>query len=207
MTPDEVLAALIATLRDLMIWLTAEGIPHVIIGGVAASLLGRPRATRDVDVVILAGDTDLESLLNSSREYGFTPGRPDAVRFAATSRVLQIQHESDGIGVDISLGILPFEEEMIARSVRVRIQDIEIPLARAEDLIVMKTLAFRPGDVTDIESLLDVNPRVDMRRVRRWVGRLAEALEEPEIAERLETLLAMRRGRRAPRKTKRRRKR
>jgi hypothetical protein len=48
-------------LRDLTSWCAAEGVPVVVIGGVAASLQARPRLTRDVEgaLVPLARPEDL----------------------------------------------------------------------------------------------------------------------------------------------------
>jgi hypothetical protein len=51
-SPD--LTPLLAVLRDLMAWVKAGKVQGVVIGGLAASLLGRPRLTRDVDMLVLA---------------------------------------------------------------------------------------------------------------------------------------------------------
>jgi hypothetical protein len=40
-------------LRDLLAWWKQARVRGMIIGGLAVSLLGRPRTTRDVDAVIL----------------------------------------------------------------------------------------------------------------------------------------------------------
>ena len=45
-------AILLAVLSDLMAWLQAGEAPRVVIGGLAASLLGHPRLTRDVGVFV-----------------------------------------------------------------------------------------------------------------------------------------------------------
>lgn len=63
MSKTESLAPLLAALRDLVAWLQAERVPGVVIGGVAASLLGRPRVTRDVDAVVLLDDARWEGFL------------------------------------------------------------------------------------------------------------------------------------------------
>lgn len=52
MAESDTLAPLINALRDLMNWFETEHISGMVIGGVAASLLGRPRITRDVDILI-----------------------------------------------------------------------------------------------------------------------------------------------------------
>lgn len=192
MTPDETLAALTATLRDLATWLNANSLRHVVIGGVAAALQGKPRITNDVDAIVLGGNREIETLLSTAPLHGFSPRIPDAAEFARKNRILLLVHEPDGIELDLSLGTFPFEEEIVARAGKWRVQDIEVLLATPEDLIVLKTLAFRAIDVRDIESLLDANPNIDLRRVRRWVRSMAEGLEMPEITERLDEILRKR---------------
>jgi len=44
------LTPLLAVLRDLVAWLEYGKVPGVVIGGLAASLLGRPRLTQDVEL-------------------------------------------------------------------------------------------------------------------------------------------------------------
>ncbi len=48
-TGDGNRCALRVALADLMAWLDAPKIPSMVIGGVAASVSGRPRLTQDVD--------------------------------------------------------------------------------------------------------------------------------------------------------------
>ena len=43
--------ALVAALRDLLLWFEAARVRGIVIGGVAVSLLARPRATLDVDAL------------------------------------------------------------------------------------------------------------------------------------------------------------
>jgi len=52
MSEIKVLAPLLAVLADLIAWLKAEEVAGVVIGGLAASLLGRPRLTRAVWVEV-----------------------------------------------------------------------------------------------------------------------------------------------------------
>lgn len=192
MNPHEMLAALTATLRDLAAWLAAHDLKYAVIGGVAASLHGKPRITTDVDAVVLGGNREIDTLLASAARFGFSPRLPDPAEFARQNRILPLVHTADGIELDLSLGVFPFEEELIATATRHRLQGVDVPIARPEHLIVMKTLAFRAVDVRDIEALLDANPEVDLGHVREWVRMMAEGLEMPEIAERLDELLRKR---------------
>ncbi|MBK6599137.1 MAG: hypothetical protein IPG25_15175 [Proteobacteria bacterium] len=51
-------ASLQAALADLAAWLDGAQIPATIIGGIAASILGRPRLTRDIDALALLAEAD-----------------------------------------------------------------------------------------------------------------------------------------------------
>ncbi|MBI2941072.1 MAG: nucleotidyltransferase [Chloroflexi bacterium] len=190
MAEREALAPLLAALRDLVAWLKATGVPGMVIGGVAAAFLGRPRVTRDVDAVVLLDAERWEEFLARGAEFGFAARRPDALAFARRAGVLLVRHEPSAIDVDIAFGALPFEREAVARAGTVKVGDVDIPLPTPEDLIVMKAVAHRPRDVADIEAILDVHPNVDLRRVRRWVRSMAAVLEMPEIARDLETIVA-----------------
>jgi len=193
---EEALAPLLAALRDLVAWLQATHVPGAIIGGVAASLLGRPRVTRDIDAVVLLDEKDWVPFLGTGMQLGFVPRLSDPLGFAHTARVLLVRHESSGIDIDIAFGALPFEEEAIRRAVWRDIGGISLPLPVPEDLIIMKAVAHRPRDMADIESILDAHPKLDRRRVRRWVHEFSTALDIPEILQDLNALLVQRKNRR-----------
>jgi hypothetical protein len=181
---------LLKAMGDLFAWLRAAGIPVVVIGGVAASLQSKPRLTRDVDAVVLLGDSSMEDLVSAGSRFGIFPRIPDVLRFAQRNRILLLIHEPSSVELDVSLGIMPFEEEMIARAGLVVVKGLSIPLASPEDLVIMKSLAMRDVDARDIDSLLGTHPRLDKARIRHWVRQFAEVMEMPEIVDRLELHLA-----------------
>ena len=185
----EPLAPLLAALGDLVAWLQAGKVPGVVIGGVAASLLGRPRVTRDVDALVMLDEAQWLRFLTLGQRSGFAPRRPDVIEFAGKARVLLMQHTPSGIDVDIVFGALPFEEEAVANAVVVDVAGIRLPLPTPEDLVIMKAVAHRPRDLGDIEAVLDAHPELDTKRIRRWVREFSMALGMPDLLSDLETLL------------------
>ena len=161
----------------------------VIIGGVAASVLGTPRFTADVDIVLLLSVNHLPKLLEVAAELGLVPRIADAEQFARRNRVLLLRHEESGISVDVSLGMLPFEEEVVARSSVHPIGNIELRLPTPEDLIILKAVAHRPKDLLDISEIFKSHPDLDRARIERWVQEFAAALEMPELWEDIAPLL------------------
>jgi len=197
------LTPLLAVLSDLVAWFTAEKVPGAVIGGVAASILGRPRLTRGVDALVLLQERRWPKFLRTGENYGFVPRGAEALAFARETRVLLLCHQKSGINADIVLGSLPFEREVVARATWVDLGGVVIPLPLPEDLIIMKAVAHRPRDLEDIQAVLAAHPKLNLRRVRHWVGEFAAALDMPGLQADLEALLAQRRQRQKSRQGKR----
>jgi len=166
-----------------------SGFQSVIIGGIAASLLGKPRFTADLDAVILASIEDIPALIDAAGEQGIVMRIVDAEAFAQKYRVLLLRHQTSGTNIDISLGVLPFENEMIARSQNIQIGSLYLRLPTPEDLIILKAVAHRTQDLADIEAVAASHPDLDKKRIQYWVEQFGEALELPELWEMIAPLL------------------
>jgi hypothetical protein len=162
----------------------------VIIGGAAVSILGRARFTEDVDAMFLLSNKDLPRLLAMAKEEGIEPRVDDAVDFARKNRVLLLKHTLTDTGIDISLGALPFEEEMVERSeLYVVDETLQLRLPTPEDLIIMKAIAHRPKDLEDIRTIADKYPNMDIERIKKWVKAFGEVLETPDLWDLVKSLL------------------
>jgi predicted nucleotidyltransferase len=195
MSKIETLVPLLGTLRDIVAWLKANRTQGLIIGGVAASILGRPRVTRDVDALVLLDEKDWNEFLSAGIEFGFVARVTGPLDFARKAKVLLVRHEPSGIDVDVTFGVLPFEREAITHAVWVNIKGVRLPLPTPEDLIIMKAVAHRPRDLADIESIIDAHPEINLRKIRRWVKEFSIAIEIPDILNDLEKILARRQER------------
>ena len=189
----EPLAPLLSALGDLARWLRIGPYRGIVIGGVAASLLGRPRITRDVDALVLIDESRWSEFIAAGARFGFAPRVPDLLAFARKGRVLLLRHEPSQIETDISLGALPFEEEAVVRAQSHELRGLALPLPSPEDLVIMKMVAHRPRDLGDIAGVVDAHPKLDWSRVRRWVRDFAAAMEMPELPAELEKLFPQRR--------------
>lgn len=70
-----------------------------------------------------------------------------------------------------------------------KVAGIALRIPEVEDLIIMKAVASRPKDMADIHNLLQLHPHADRARIRETVQAFAEALDSPELSDRLEPLL------------------
>jgi len=162
----------------------------VVIGGIAVSALGEARFTEDLDAMFLLSTKDIAQFLDGAKQEGIEPRIENAHEFAKKSRVLLLRHTVTDTSIDISLGIMPFEQEMVERSSIQEFDDsLRVRLPTPEDLIIMKAIAHRPKDFEDIRTLVDKYPALDHRRIEHWVKSFAQALEMPELWGQIEKIL------------------
>lgn len=180
--------ALIRAAADVQALCDAEGWRFCFIGGLALQRWGEPRETVDVDLTLLTGFRD-ESLFVATLLGAFEARIPDAETFARTNRVLLLK-SSSGVGLDIALGGLPFEESAVTRSsLFVYPPDVPLRTCSAEDLVVLKAFADRPKDWIDIEGIvIRQAPAMDWTYVDEQLGILAELKDSPELVDRLRRL-------------------
>lgn len=176
---------------ELQQFCDSRGWANCIIGGIAVQRWSEVRATRDVNLALLTGfgreEQFVDALLSAydSREL-------DAKTFALKRRVVLLTSRR-GIGIDISLAALPFEEEAIRRASLFPIAPgFELRTCSAEDLMVFKLFASRPIDVRDAEGIAVRNGEtLDWSYIETHLAPLVELKEAPEI---MQTLARIRAG-------------
>jgi hypothetical protein len=191
--PERILSSLLAALTDLVSWLDESNVPSMVIGGVAASVLGQPRLTQDVDALAILPEAGWAGLAAAAARHGIEPRVDNALDFARRSRVLLMRHVDSGINIDLTFGGLSFEEVAVRESVLHEIGGLRLRLPRVEDLLIMKAVARRPKDMQDIEALLAAHPEADIDFVRQWISEFAAAISVPDLLDDFDAIVARRR--------------
>jgi len=164
----------------------SQGWRFCFIGGLAVQRWGEPRETIDVDLTLLTGFGNEERFIQILLQH-FEGRIPDAAQFARDRRVLLLRSKK-GVGLDIALGALPFEELIVQRS-SIFLYPVETALrtCSAEDLIVLKAFAGRGQDWVDVERIIiRQTGNLDWEYIRAQLRPLAELKHAPEILDQLE---------------------
>jgi hypothetical protein len=74
------------------------------VGGIAVSLMGRPRFTANVDAVLWEVDDRLQEILGSLERQGFRARVENSIEIAKRSRVLLLE-DDHAVGVDLFLSL------------------------------------------------------------------------------------------------------
>ena len=159
-----------------------------IIGGLALQHWGEPRVTRDVDVTLLTGFGGEEPFVDAL--LGKYAARVDHAReFALERRVLLLQTPT-GVGLDVALAGLPFEQGVVRRAIMAPFtQTLSLRVCSADDLIVLKAFAGRTRDWADIETILSrQRGKLDWAFIWQELRPLCVLKEAPELLDQLERL-------------------
>jgi predicted nucleotidyltransferase len=156
-------------LRDIVGWLESRRLPFALVGGLAVSVRGEVRFTRDVDLVLSVGETDLDRIVRDLRAARYEIHALFEHEVARrTSLVRLVTREA--IHVDLLVASSGIEPEIVADATIVEIPGVGgVPVATAEDLLATKVLAMGPRrrqDLDDAIRLVLSNPDLDLERVR-----------------------------------------
>jgi hypothetical protein len=180
---------LLQVAADVQGFCDAQGWKFCFIGGLALQRWGEPRVTKDVDVTLWTAFGSEERYVDELLRH-FAPRVSDAKDFALVNRVLLLQ-SMGGIGIDVALGGLPYEELVVARATPFEfLPELSLLTCSAEDLIVLKAFADRGRDWDDIEGVALRQRSLDWDYVGSQLRPLVEAKDAPHILERLWQLRA-----------------
>ena len=82
---DNLLSTALASVCRL---LQQDDVERMVIGGLAASLMGRPRITNDIDLIILDLDDRVPEFIQKLKRFGIEPRVLGVEKFAVESRTL-----------------------------------------------------------------------------------------------------------------------
>jgi hypothetical protein len=165
-------------LGRLIGFLDQAGVPYMIAGSFASTYHGPPRATQDADLVIDPRPESLEMLLRLVTGAGLYV--PDRVAREALRQRGQFNVVDPATGWKADLIVRkdrPFSREEFARRASVRVLDIEVSMASAEDTILSKLeWARRYGSERQFQDAVGVirvsGPALDLNYLGRWAAEL-----------------------------------
>ena len=171
MTPDQVLA-------EVAFLLTSAGVPYMVTGSFASSMLGMPRSTRDLDIVVAPGSDQMEALISA-----FDPRSwyidSSVVRDAIDRKTMfNIIHLDSGWKVDfIVLKDRPWSRMEFSRRSPLLVAGNPIQFLSAEDSILSKLEWVRKGgslrQIEDAGMVLDIQgDALDFRYLEIWAQEL-----------------------------------
>lgn len=163
--------------------LSESGVDHALAGGLAVAVWARPRETAEIDLVI---DGHRESI-EAARTAGLACGLQETNRKLHAFRrvrLLRMTIPATSTRSAISVGFLlvprSLEDSILTRAEDRMVNGTEVPIASAEDTVLLELLKFDEQDRADIRAIsgeqhLDKRYLLRMARRLRVLGRLRRA--------------------------------
>ncbi|MCB9737866.1 MAG: hypothetical protein H6747_01285 [Deltaproteobacteria bacterium] len=146
--------------RPLYASLKRHAVDYIVIGGIAAIVHGVPRMTLDIDLLIRATPENAKALLDALLDAGLgTAAMLDAEELLAH----EITVFRDRLRVDVQTSSPGIRfEEVRPRALMLHIEDVEVPILAAADLLAAKEACNRPKDQQDLEALRQILGKSDV---------------------------------------------
>lgn len=146
---------LVDELHAIAAALTAAGIRHAVCGGVAVTVYGATRSTKDIDVLVAA--EDVSRVLDAVRPLGYLFAALPMTFDAGSPRERHLQRVSKIEGDEhLVLDLLLTEASfagMLDDRIEVRLPEGSLWVVSKHALVRMKRLAGRAQDLADLEKL------------------------------------------------------
>lgn len=153
---------------------SAAGVEHALAGGLAVAVWARPRATVDIDLVILGDADSIAAVRAAGTQLGLLQTNRRITKFRR-ARLLRMAIPPTTTRETISIDLLLVDDglakSVMSRASARRIGGIDVPVVSAEDLILLKLLRLSDQDRADIRAIAS-EQRLDKRYLHRWAKRL-----------------------------------
>ena len=159
--------------------LEASGTPYMLTGSLVSSLQGEPRATHDIDFVLVAGPTSAAALFAALTSVGGYLDRASIERAIERQSVFNLIDPDTGLKVDFwMLTNDPFDRSRWQRRQQESVLGRQIWVSSPEDTILAKLRWARLAGgsekhVTDAVRVYEVqHAKLDRQYLDRWVATL-----------------------------------
>jgi hypothetical protein len=145
--------------RDLLAEFAREKVSYAVIGGYAVGHHAKPRATKDLDLLVSPSGDNLERVGRALGQFGAAPNVVAAVKKLAPTEVVYLGVPPVRIDILRSADGIDDVDATLSRAVRATLGDLAVPILALDDLVANKRAAGRPQDLADVALLEKVRGR------------------------------------------------
>jgi len=138
--------------RDLLAEFDRAEVRFALLGGYAVAYYGRPRATKDLDLLVSGEGDNPQRVAQALDAFGAPPNVVAAARAQSDTEVVYLG--APPVRVDILRAVDGIDTEAaLERAVQVNLGELRISVVALDDLIANERAAGRPQDIADADAL------------------------------------------------------
>lgn len=153
MNPYSFSENLLVALKKLKLLLEKQKTPYMLIGGIAVALWGEPRATQDIDIVVLISKDRAFDFLKEANKYGFSYRKEETKHLLKANLLRLIWQKDFFLMVDLIIPDTEYQRIALKRRKRKKIGGEYLWFVSPEDLILHKLIAGRAIDIRDAQTI------------------------------------------------------
>jgi predicted nucleotidyltransferase len=167
--------SLIDDLLKVMDILKENQIDYALMGGLAFSLLIEPRATMDIDLVIMAKEIEMKNLIRKF-EFKFKSiiphEKPMIFNKIKIWRIVCKTNNHESI-IDFILADSEYLKNVLKRSIVINFKGYNLKIISLEDLIILKSISGGDQDKADLQKIsLISSEQIDLKYIKSWESKL-----------------------------------
>jgi hypothetical protein len=140
--------------EELFACLNAHGVKAVIVGAYAVAFHGKPRFTKDIDILVEPTGDNADRLLAALADFGFGSLGLTQDDFVAPGRIVQLGYPPNRVDLITAIDGVDFDSAWRGR-VAGRYGATDVLYLGRDELIHNKSASGRPQDLLDIAALRD----------------------------------------------------
>ena len=159
--------------------LDSAHIPYMVTGSVASSMQGQPRATHDIDLVVMLTKSSVDTLIESFHAPEFFLDKAGILNAIDESSMFNLVDEREGDKVDFwMLTDKPFDRSRFGRRKLENMMGVDVLISAPEDTILAKLKWSKESGgsekhFADALRVFEVQQELlDMQYLESWVGKL-----------------------------------
>ena len=149
--------------RDLLAAFVDSGVRFVLIGGYAVAFHGRPRTTKDIDLLVSVDEENRRRLARGLDLFGAPRTVVEAARSLKTDEVVFFGQSPLRVDLLGSASGIDFEG-VYARAVPTELDGVPVRVISLDDLIANKRASGRDRDLQDCALLERVREKLAKRK-------------------------------------------
>ncbi len=162
---DSASPAVDPTLRYFSRCFERLGVEWCVAGAVAANAYRAPRATTDLDLIVLVHAAQVGGLVQVLQKDGWRVFRRSPE--SEYPDIIRLGHDTH-FPTDLLVVKIPYQREALARAKPTGPEPGALRILSVEDVIIHKLIAYRYRDRADIMEILRNNPTLDLAYVEQW---------------------------------------
>ncbi len=165
-------------------------IKYVIIGGIPASIWGRPRMTVDVDIIILIEENKIDIFLNSLKKEKFKVYPLNKIRQKLKEGLPVKIAYTKHLSIDLRKASYGIDIKAIKRAKIKKLFSVPLKICSPEDLIIYKLIRFEEIDIFDIKNiLLRFGKKLNYEYIKKTVEEFSKETGDKKIIKNMKKIL------------------